>query len=88
MKLKKNYLKNKHIIDYITLVNSVKNLMRISLVGITQFLYENAKVQQDNIVLMPKKPNYITKEWYESYDAVTKYSEFNEYQDHNSLFEL
>lgn len=84
----RNIRKNKHIINYITLVNSVKNLMRISLIGVTQFLYENAKVQQDNIVLMPKKPHYITKEWYAVFESVSKYSEFNEYQDHNSLFEL
>jgi hypothetical protein len=77
-------IKDKHIIDYISLCNTVRNLMRMMTVGVGQFLNENAIISDNGVRKMPKRPNYITNEWHAVYQDVDKYSDDNNFQHHNS----
>ena len=53
----------------------LKNLVRISIIGVGQFITENSKLSIDGLSLIWKKPKYMDKNHYNSFDDVNTYSD-------------
>ena len=71
----RNSQKNKYILDYMKLSRYLKNLVRISIIGVCQFITENSKLSIDGLSLIWKKPKYMDKNHYNSFDDVNTYSD-------------
>jgi hypothetical protein len=67
--------KNQHVLNYMKLIRYLKNMVRISIIGVGQFINENSKISQDGLTLIWKKPKYMDKTFHNSYDDVDTYSD-------------
>ena len=43
----RNYKKNQYVLNYMKLIRYLKNMVRISIIGVGQFITENSKISQD-----------------------------------------
>jgi hypothetical protein len=82
---KHNYNKNQHILNYMKLIRNLKNLVRITVVGAGQFLKENSKLNTDSLTLIMKKPKYVSKIYYNSFEDVNTYSNNNAFWDYRNI---
>ncbi len=82
---KQNSKKNKHIMNHVKLIKNLKNLVRISVVGVGQFLKENSKLNTDSLTLIMKKPKYESKIYYNSFEDVNTYSNNNAFWDYRDI---
>ena len=73
--LSRDIQKNIHITNHIKLIKKLKNIVRITTVGVGQFIKENSKLSEDGITLVMKKPKYNFKTYYNSFDDVNTYSD-------------
>lgn len=71
----RNIQKNQHVLSYMKLIKYLKNMVRISIIGVDQFINENSKLSQDGLTLIWKKPKYMDKTFHNSYDDVNTYSD-------------
>ena len=67
--------KNQHILNYMKLIRYLKNMVRISIIGVGQFITENSKLSKDGVTLIWKKPKYLDKTFHNSFDDVNTYSD-------------
>ena len=71
----RNYKKNQYVLNYMKLIKYLKNMVRISIIGVAQFITENSKLTKDGVTLIWKKPKYLDKTFYNSFDDVNTYSD-------------
>ena len=50
-------------------------MVRISIIGVAQFITENSKLSKDGVTLIWKKPKYLDKTFHNSFDDVNTYSD-------------
>jgi len=67
--------KNQHVLNYMKLIRYLKNMVRISIIGVGQFITENSKLSKDEVTLIWKKPKYMDKNYYNSFEDVNTYSD-------------
>lgn len=70
----RNIQKNQYVLEYMKLSKYLKNLVRITIVGVDQFIKENTKLNKDGSLIW-KKPIYMDKNYYNSFDDVNTYSD-------------
>jgi hypothetical protein len=82
--LKRNLAKNKHVQDYIKLITALKDLMRVMLIGVGQFLNESYKLSKS---LLKRKPlqSINIKEFDLTYEHLNKYSNDNEFRNYRDF---
>lgn len=85
--LSRNIQKNVHVLNYVKLIKQLKNLVRITIIGIGQFLTENSKLSDDGTTLIMKKPKYLDKNHYNSFDDVNTYSDDKAFWDYRNTKE-
>ena len=82
--LKRDIQKNVYIQNYINLINWLKNIVRLTIIGKNQYIKENYTLKNNDIKYKLKKHIHYTKSFYNSYDDVNTYSEdkaFRNYED-------
>ena len=82
--LKRDIQKNVYIQNYINLINWLKNIVRLTIIGKNQYIKENYTLKNNDIKYKLKKQIHYTKSFYNSYDDVNTYSEdkaFRNYED-------
>jgi hypothetical protein len=82
--LKRDIQKNVYIQNYINLINWLKNIFRLSIIGKNQYIRENYTLKNNDVKYKLKKQIHYTKSFYNSYDDVNTYSEdkaFRNYED-------
>jgi len=82
--LKRDIQKNVYIQNYINLINWLKNIVRLSIIGKNQYIIENYTLKNNDVKYKLKKQIHYTKSFYNSYDDVNTYSEdkaFRNYED-------
>ena len=89
LRYKKNSVKLKTLSNHIRLVDSLKNLCRIILVGPSQYIKENSKIDDETgIAIIATKPDYYASEHYLGFEDANKYSREEEFEDYKLRFEL
>ena len=83
--LSRDIQKNVHVLNYVKLIKQLKNLVRITIIGVGQFLTENSKLSEDGLTLIMKKPKYLDKNHYNSFDDVNTYSEDKAFRDYRNI---
>jgi hypothetical protein len=83
--LSRDIQKNVHVLNYVKLIKQLKNLVRITIIGVGQFLTENSKLSEDGTTLIIKKPKYLDKNHYNSYEDVNTYSEDKAFRDYRNI---
>ena len=81
MKYKKNKKKYQIILNHIKLTTTMKQLSRISRVGISQFCYENMKEEKDGMIILKRTLKNIDSDYVNDYDDLNKYSSDYEFRD-------
>jgi len=79
--LKRDIQKNVYIQKYIYLINWLKNLIRFTIIGGKQYIKENYKLEEDNLILKPKKQNHYSIINYNSWRDVNTYSDDKAFRD-------
>ena len=82
--LKRDIQKNVYIQNYINLINWLKNIVRLTIIGKNQYIKENYTLKNNDVKYKLKKQIHYTKSFYNSYDDVNTYSEdkaFRNYED-------
>jgi len=82
--LKRDIQKNVYIQNYINLINWLKNVVRLSIIGKNKYIIENYTLKNNDVKYKLKKQIHYTKSFYNSYDDVNTYSEdkaFRNYED-------
>ena len=83
--LSRDIQKNVHVLNYVKLIRQLKNLVRITIIGVGQFLTENSKISEDGLTLIMKKPKYLDKNNYNSFDDVNTYSDDKAFRDYRNI---
>lgn len=83
--LSRDIQKNVHVLNYVKLIRQLKNLVKITIIGVGQFLTENSKLSEDGLTLLIKKPKYLDKNHYNSFDDVNTYSDDKAFRDYRNI---
>jgi hypothetical protein len=73
--------KNHHIQKHIVQIKNLKNLVRLTIIGCKQFIFENYNLKDGDVKYIMKKQNHYTKPFYNSYDDLNTYSENKVFRD-------
>lgn len=73
--------KNNHIQKHVIQIKTLKNLVRLTIIGCKQFIFENYNLKDGDVKYIMKKQNHYTKPFYNSYDDVNTYSENKAFRD-------
>lgn len=81
MRLKKNQKKYQIILNHIKLTTTMKNTIRIMIIGPFEFCSENMKYEKNNIVYLKKTLKNISSDYINDYEDLNKYSFDYEFRD-------